>query len=99
MDQIFLPLLIGTTSVAALVMGVRGLGLSWTRLKVGVQCALEAVGASVVFLFVNLAVGLPIILAVRALTNQFVSVYLLNDVMLVVLSTVQGMVFCCWRRS
>jgi hypothetical protein len=99
MHQIFLPLLIGTTSLAVFVIGVRGLGLSWTRLIVGIQSALEIIGASVMFFVVNLMVGLSVILAVRVFTTQFVSVYLLNDLMLVVLSTVQGMVFCCWRHS
>lgn len=99
MDQVFLLLLTGTTSVAAVVFGVRCLGLSRARLSAGTQWALELLGASVVFFVLNLVVALPVILAVRALTSHFLSVYLLNDLMLVVLSTVQGIVFQCWRRS
>jgi hypothetical protein len=98
-DQVFLLLLTTTTSLGAVVLGVRALGLSRSRLKTAGHCALELVGASVVFFVVNLAVGLPVILAVRALTSEFLSVYLLNDLMLVALSTLQGLVFCCWRRS
>jgi hypothetical protein len=99
LDQVFLPLLIATTSVAAVVIGMSGFGLSRAGLRIGMQRALELIGASVVFFLLNLAVGLPIILAVRTLTSGFVSVYVLNDLMLVVLSAVQGIVFCCWRRS
>jgi hypothetical protein len=99
MDQVFLLLLTATTSLGAVVLGVRALGLSRGSLKAAGHCALELVGASVVFFVVNLVVGLPVILAVRALTSQFLSVYLLDDLMLVALSTLQGLVFCCWRRS
>lgn len=99
MDQVFLLLLTATTSLGAVVLGVRALGLSRGKLKMAGHCALELVGASVVFFVLNLVVGLPVILAVRALTSQFLSVYLLNDLMLVALSTLQGLVFCCWRRS
>ena len=99
MDQILLPALITMTSLAAVVIGVRGYGLSRAGLWGGTQRALELIGASVVFFVVNLVVGLPIILAVRAFTSGFVSVYVLNDLMLVILSAVQGIIFFCWRRS
>ena len=99
MDQIFLLLLTAATSLGAVVVGVRGFGLSQERLRAAGQCALELVGASVVFFVINVVVGLAVILAVRAFTSQFLSVYLLNDLMLVVLSALQGIVFCCWRRS
>jgi hypothetical protein len=98
-DQVFLLLLTATTSLGAVVVGARALGLARGRLKTAARCALEVVGASVVFFVVNLMVGLPVILAVRAFTGQFLSVYLLNDLMLIVLSTLQGIVFCGWRRS
>jgi energy-converting hydrogenase Eha subunit E len=98
-DQIFLLLLTVATSLGAVVVGVRVLGLVRARLKTAVHCALELVGVSVVFFVVNLIVALPVILAVRAFTSQFLSVYLLNDLMLIVLSTLQGIVFCCWRRA
>jgi hypothetical protein len=99
LDQVFLPLLIATSSLAAVVIGIRGFGLSRAGLRVGTQRALELIGASVAFFLLNLAVALPIILAVWTLTSGFVSVYVLNDRMLVVLSAVQGIVFCCRRRS
>lgn len=99
MNQIFLLLLTAVTSLGAVLVGVRGFNLSQGRLRAAGQCALELVGASVVFFVINVVVGLPVILAVRAFTSQFLSVYLLNDLMLVVLSALQGIVFCCWRRS
>jgi hypothetical protein len=99
MDHVFLLLLVGTTSAAALLIGTRGLHLPRARLAAGFQRALELLGVSVLFFVVNLVVGLAVILAVRALTKQFLSAYLLNDMGLMVLSVVQGIVFECWRRS
>ena len=99
MDHVFLLLLVGTTSAAALLIGTRGLRLPRARLAVGFRRALELLGASVLFFVVNLVVGLTVILAVRVFTRQFWSAYLLNDVGLMVLSVVQGIVFECWRRS
>lgn len=99
MDHVFLVLLVGTTSAAALLVGIRGLRLPRARLVVGVWGALELLGVSVLFFVANLVVGLTVILAVRAVTTQFLSVYLLNDLGLLVLSVVQGLVFECWRRG
>lgn len=98
MDHVFLLLLVGSTSAAAVLIGTRGLRLPRARLAEGFRRALELLGASVLFFVVNLVVGLTVILAVRAFTRQFLSAYLLNDVGLMVLSGVQGIVFECWRR-
>jgi len=99
MDQVFLLFLVGTTSAVALLIGRRALGLSRARLWTGTQRALELVGAAVAFFLVNLIVGVLVILAMRTFTNHFISIYYLKDVVLVVLSAVQGLVFHCWRRS
>ncbi len=99
MDHVFLLLLVGTTSAAALLIGTRGLRLPRARLAAGFRSALELLGVSVLFFVVNLVLGITVILAVRAFTRQFLSAYLLNDLGLMVLSVVQGIVFECWRRS
>jgi hypothetical protein len=99
MEQVFLLLLAGATSVAGFLLGVWSLGISRTGLREGVLRALELAGASVVFFLVNLVVGISVILMVRTFTNHFLSVYLLNDLTLVALSVIQGIVFECWRRS
>ncbi|MGH7399008.1 MAG: hypothetical protein ACRELW_15850 [Candidatus Rokuibacteriota bacterium] len=99
MDQVFLLVLIGGTSAAALVVGARALGLPARRLGSGVRRALELAGLCVLFLGANLAVGLGVILAVRRFTGYFLSVYLLNDIGLVALSALQAVVFECWRRE
>lgn len=97
MDQVFLLLLAAFTSVAAYLGGVRGLGLSRRALRAAVLGALQLVGMGIVFLVVNLTVGLGAVLAIRSFTTGFLSAYLLNDPSLLLLSALQGITFECWR--
>ena len=61
--------------------------------------ALGLIGASAVFFVLNLSIGVAAILLVRFFTPLFVSIYVLNDVTLVVLSLLQGLVFGVWYRD
>jgi hypothetical protein len=99
MEGVFLPLLVAVTSVTAYVIGVHALGLPRRGLGRAVGRMLELAGLTVVFLVANLAIGLAVVLATRALSMRFISVYILNDVSLVALSALQGIVFGWWRRS
>jgi len=98
MEGVFLPLLVAVTTVTAYVIGVHVLGLSRRRLAHAVGRTLELAGLTVVFLVANLAIGLAVVLATRALSTRFISVYILNDLSLVALSALQGVVFGWWRR-
>src|SRR4029450_11708820 len=82
-----------TASLGAGRLGRSALGLSRGSLKAAGHCALELVGPSVVFFVVNLVVGLPVILAVRALTSQFLSVYPLHHLIVVGLARIAGLLF------
>lgn len=98
-EQVFLFALVLVTSVAACVLGIAGLGLRPARLWAAARFALQLVGMSALFFLGNLAIGLVCVLAVRGATGTFVSVYLLNDLTLGVLSAVQGVCFECWRTG
>lgn len=87
------------TSVGAYAVGTRGLALRRSKLAPAVMEMLECLGLMVAFVLGNLAVGVMLIVGFRALTRQFVSVYWLNDISLVVLSLVQALIFHCWRRG
>jgi hypothetical protein len=50
-----------------------------------------------VWLAINLAAGIAIILVARA-AGRFVTIYVLNDVTLIGLSALQGLLFTSWRR-
>ena len=99
MEQGFVLVLVGLTSAAACVVGTRGLGLSWRSLSAAIARMFEALGISVVFFAINLLVASAAILTARTLGPRFVSLYLANDVTVVALSVLQGLVFQAWRES
>jgi hypothetical protein len=99
LEQLFLLALVAVTSVAACAVGIAGLGLRPARLWEAGRFALQLVGMTTLFFVGNLAIGLIWVLAVRGATGTFVSVYLLNDLTLGVLSAVQGVCFECWRTG
>ena len=99
MKQGFVLVLVGLTSAAACVVGTRGLGLSWRSLGAALARMFEAIGISVVFFAINLLVAAAGILTARTLGPRFVSLYLANDVTVVALSLLQGLVFQAWRES
>jgi hypothetical protein len=99
LEQLFLLALVAVTSVTACAVGIAGLGLRPAQLWEAGRFALQLVGMSTLFFVGNLAIGLVCMLAIRGATGTFVSVYLLNDPTLGVLSAAQGVCFECWRTS
>jgi hypothetical protein len=97
MEHAFILGVTVVTSVGAYVVAVRWLGWSPAALPTAVSRMLELVGTALIFFVVNAAIGLAVILAVRSTTALFLSSYLLNDVSLLVMSVLQGLVFDCWR--
>ena len=93
-------LLIVVTGVTTLVAGVvkwRSDGDRNGLLAAG-RHVLELVGLAVLFFLANVALGLAIVLNVRSISSHFLSVYVLDDPSLVVLSLLQGALFFFWRR-
>lgn len=86
----------GLTSAGACALGVRRLGLPGNGLGPAIRGMCRLAGTSIVFLALNLAIGLAALLVARGL-GVFVSVYLLNDAFLPVLSVLQAVIFECWR--
>lgn len=68
-------------------------------MKDAVQCVLECLGAAAMFFGFNLALGATLIGAVRASGARFVPFYVLDDVILLILSAVQGLLFLFWWKS
>ena len=98
MDKFFLLMLIGLTSVGAYLLGKRR-GQSWSEFHHAVARMLETIGMSLIFFLVNLALGVSIILVVRTFTPWFVSLYLADSLVLLLLSLLQGLTFHWWRAS
>jgi hypothetical protein len=93
----FILVVVALTSAAAGVFFVRG--RPHRRLGSAIGKALETVGIAAVFLFLNLGLGFCLTLLVRAVAGSFVSLYVNDDVAIVVLSVLQALVFQWWREA
>ncbi len=99
MADLFVLGLVGVTSVAAYLIGARGLRLPRRGLGPAAGRTLECVGLTLLFFGANLAVGVAAVLAARAVTRGFVSLYLADDVVLLPLSLLQALLFAWWRAA
>ncbi len=81
------------TTLAAILYGHRSSRLSGHSFREAARTMLEYVGLSLVFLVLNLSLGTAGILIVREVTDRFVSIYVMNDAVLVLLSFLQGLLF------
>jgi hypothetical protein len=98
-EQLFVPAVAATTTALACAYALRRLRWPWRALGPAWGKALECVGAAVVFALLNAAVGVFVILAARAVSGRFVSLYLGADHTLLALSGLQALVFQWWRES
>ena len=95
----FIYFICAFTSIAVFILAVRHLGLKTAVLRRAVRDVVECVGAFIVFLTLNLAVGMTIIFFIREVWHFF-PLYTLADAALFVVSAFQGFVFqLWWRRS
>jgi hypothetical protein len=97
MGQLLIPVLVGVTSVGAYLVGAKGLGLPQKCIHKAVRRMLDCLGITLIFLGVNLGAVVIVILAARALTGEFLSLYLATDETLLVLSLIQALIFQGWR--
>jgi hypothetical protein len=67
--------------------------------RTAVNRTLETLGASVLFLGLNMFLGTTLLVLARAGGYPNVSLYDLSDVAVVLLSAVQGLLFRFWRQS
>src|SRR5919197_608850 len=98
MKVILILALTGLTSVGAFFFGVRRLRFSVQSLGTALGKTLESVGATVVFLTINLVAAVVVVLSMRGLTGTFVSVYVIDDAAWLGLSLLQGLPFQWWRE-
>jgi hypothetical protein len=97
--RILAPIFIfGLTSIGIYLARVGRGGLHPSALAGAMRDVLESLGLGVLFLLVNLVVGAAIVLGVRSLSGHFVSIYLLSDMTLPILSLLQALVFQRWRE-
>jgi hypothetical protein len=99
MEATFIAALAGLTSISAYYFGARVLRLSSPRLGAAIGKMLESIGTILIFLAVNLAIAVLIVLAVRSFTGLFVSAYVTDDAVWLGLSLIQGLAFQWWRAA
>ena len=88
----------GSTALGAAV-AMRRFGWPRRALRGALGKVLECVGAAVVFCLLNAAVGAAFIVAGRAVSGRFVSLYLGADHPLIAASFLQAVLFQWWRES
>ena len=95
MQTAFILVLVGLSSLAAALVTRKR---ARRRLGSAAGKALETIGLAVVFLVLNAALGFSATLLARAATVAFVSLYLNDDVTILVLSGLQALLFQWWRE-
>jgi hypothetical protein len=93
----FLVIVVAITSLGSVLVGVRWLGWPAAALRAALGGLLECLGAVAVFAAMNFAVGAALVLAVRTFTPWFVALYLLDDVVWIIVSLLQGIAWSFWR--
>ena len=99
MAPVFILIIAGLTSAGIFVLGITRLRLSKSGLWLAVGKTCECVGLTLVFLLLNLAVGVFAILAGRSLSGRFVSLYIVSDITLLMLALLQALTFQAWREG
>jgi len=87
------------TSLGAVLICVYRLGLPPAALRHAAARVLDCLGLGLVFLAVNLLIGGLVVLALRLVTESFVSLYVLNDDTILALSLLQGLIVQWWREG
>jgi hypothetical protein len=95
--EAFLVIVVAITSLGSVLVGVRWLGWPTAALRAALGGLLECLGAVAMFAAVNFAVAAALVLAVRTFTPWFVALYLLDDVVWVIASLLQGIAWSLWR--
>jgi hypothetical protein len=99
MNLILAVFLTGLTSMAAFAILNRKQRRPFSSLVRSVAALLDWVGLFAVFFATNLAIGGVFILLVRGFTPRFVSLYELQNLLLLIFSAAQAFVFHHWWKQ
>ena len=98
-DALYLPLLYALGTVALLLAGARGLGLPVAAIGAALGRAAEWAGLTAILAVVNVAAGFALVLALRRLTGDFLSLYLNTDLTLLAVSALQAAALQWWMEA
>ena len=97
-DNVFPLAFFALTSSIFMLVGARRLGLKLGLLSVAVREILECAGAALIFLAINVTIGVLAVSLIRAFF-RFLPLYALTDTLFVLLAVIQGIVFQRWWRK
>ena len=89
-------LLVALTTAGGYAVCVRALGLRRACLPAALGKSLECIGVALMFMMANTALGVAIVLALRAVGGTFVSLYVVSDPSVAILSLLQAIAFHAW---
>jgi hypothetical protein len=94
----FILFLVALTSFFAYRVTKKKERRTFSTIGAAVRNLFEWVGTFSIFLIGNLIVGVLVVLIVRTFTTQFVTLYALGNVLLLILSAAQAFVFHHWWK-
>jgi len=86
-------------SLVAYFIAVKRLGWQPSDLGRALGRVAESLGAGMIFAVVNVLAAAGLVLGLRTLTDRFLSLYSLDDLVWFALSMLQGWVWGLWRDS
>ena len=96
-EDYFIVFIVAVTTATAYFIGRVLFGAPRSTLKDAIRKLMECIGAFLVFFSANMVLGVAVILFIRSITPRFISFYVLvEDLTLVILSAVQGILFRLW---
>ena len=98
MRSLFLVGLLLGSSLAMVALAIRGLRLPIRSAPAAGAALLEFVALWVLCLAGNLALGALGVILIRSVTALFISVYVVNDLSVVVVAALQAFVLHAWMR-
>ena len=98
MEEAFLPFLFVAGSLVLLTLG-RVLGLPRARIGAVLARVAEWVGLTTLAAAANVAFGFLLVLALRRVTGQFLSIYVNTDVTLLAVSALQAAALQWWMEE
>lgn len=99
MATILIVAIVAGASLVAIVVGRYGFGARPRDLPAATRGALEFLGLWLVCLALDVFLGVAIVLTWRTVTPRFVSVYLVNDISLLIFSAVQASTLHIWLST
>ena len=99
LEELFVYLVAGLTSLLVFAFAIQRLRLNSTALREVLSEFVECVGAFLVFLVLNVGIGMVVTFGIRTLW-KFFPLYAVTDLTLILMSAAQGFIFqLWWRRS